>query len=429
VSKTTGIRKRHGRSCGSHNGGVCNCKPTYEAGVFSKRDRRKIRRSFPTLAAARSWRADAAGAVRRGTMRAPTSTTIREAWDAWLVGVNEGTIRKQGGETYKPSAVRSYEIAMRAPWHRPTCAKRRAHECSCGTVAERVGRHAQYCATRRTHGCDCDERSLLEELGARKISDLTRLELQDLVDEFVAAGMDPSTLRNKLMPLRAIYRRAVSRGELAVNPTAGLELPAVRGRRDRIADPAEAAQLLKAVPDGDRALWATALYAGLRRGELMALRWEDVDLAAGRIRVERSWDVQEGAIETKSRAGERTVPIAPLLRDYLDEHKLRTGRDSGLVFGRSADLPFSIGPAQGRADSAWKRASLKRLTLHEARHTFASLMIAAGVNAKALSTYMGHSSITITLDRYGHLFPGNEDEAAGLLDAYLKRAKGAASAS
>lgn len=57
--------------------------------------------------------------------------------------------------------------------------------------------------------------------------------------------------------------------------------------------------------------------------------------------------------------------------------------------------------------------------LHEARHTFASLMIAAGVNAKALSTYMGHSSIMITLDRYGHLMPGNEEQAAGLLDAYL----------
>jgi integrase len=62
------------------------------------------------------------------------------------------------------------------------------------------------------------------------------------------------------------------------------------------------------------------------------------------------------------------------------------------------------------------------ITLHEARQTYASLMIAAGVDAKALSTDMGHSSITITIDRYGHLFPGNEDEAAGLLDAYLERA-------
>jgi integrase len=64
---------------------------------------------------------------------------------------------------------------------------------------------------------------------------------------------------------------------------------------------------------------------------------------------------------------------------------------------------------------------LEPIGLHECRHTFASLMIAAGVNAKALSTYLGHASISITLDRYGHLMPGNEDEAAGLLDAYLAR--------
>jgi integrase len=67
-------------------------------------------------------------------------------------------------------------------------------------------------------------------------------------------------------------------------------------------------------------------------------------------------------------------------------------------------------------------AELQPITLHECRHTFASLMIAAGVNAKALSSYLGHASITITLDRYGHLMPGSENEAAGLLDAYLERA-------
>ncbi len=74
-----------------------------------------------------------------------------------------------------------------------------------------------------------------------------------------------------------------------------------------------------------------------------------------------------------------------------------------------------------RAGDVWKDASLTRITLHEARHTYASLMIAAGVNAKALSSYMGHANIAITLDRYGHLMPGNEAEAATLLDAYLDR--------
>jgi integrase len=69
---------------------------------------------------------------------------------------------------------------------------------------------------------------------------------------------------------------------------------------------------------------------------------------------------------------------------------------------------------------------LKPITLHECRHSFASMMIAAAVNAKALSTYMRHANIAITLDRYGHLMPGNEAEAAGLLDAYLERADTAA---
>jgi integrase len=89
------------------------------------------------------------------------------------------------------------------------------------------------------------------------------------------------------------------------------------------------------------------------------------------------------------------------------------------VFGRSADEPFRPESLQSRADDAWEKAKLRRITFHECRHSFASLMIAAGVNAKALSTYMGHANISITLDRYGHLLPGNEEEAAGLLEAYL----------
>jgi integrase len=76
---------------------------------------------------------------------------------------------------------------------------------------------------------------------------------------------------------------------------------------------------------------------------------------------------------------------------------------------------------RGRALTAWKTAKLDQIGLHEARHTYASLAIAAGVNAKALSTYRGHSSITITFDRYGHLMPGNEAEAATLIDGLLAR--------
>jgi len=84
-------------------------------------------------------------------------------------------------------------------------------------------------------------------------------------------------------------------------------------------------------------------------------------------------------------------------------------------------VKWNVDPStvSARAERAWEAAELDRVTLHECRHTFASLMIASGVNAKALSVYMGHASVTITYDRYGHLMPGNEAEAASLLDAYL----------
>jgi len=72
-----------------------------------------------------------------------------------------------------------------------------------------------------------------------------------------------------------------------------------------------------------------------------------------------------------------------------------------------------------RAKRVWRRAGLVAIGLHECRHTYAAFMIAAGVNAKALSAYMGHSTITVTLDRYGPLMPGNEVEAARLLEVYL----------
>ena len=381
-----GIRARHARSCERD---PCRCNLSYEAFVYSKRDGRKLRKSFPSLTAAKAWRADALGDVRRGKLRAASPITLAEAAEAWLAGARDGSIRNRSGDCYKPSALRSYEAALRG----------------------------------RRDG----QGGVLYELGAARLADVSRTDLQRLVGDMLAEGRDASTIRNTIVPLRAIYRDAdvLAPGALAVNPTLGLRLPAVRGSRDRIASPAEAAKLIATVPARDRALWATAFYAGLRRGELLALAWEHVDLAAGLIRVERSWDRVAGAVEPKSHKGRRTVPVPAVLRDFLDEQKLVTGGE-GLVFGRAPERPFDPSTVTARALSAWSAAGLEPITLHSARHCFASLMIAAGVNAKALSTYMGHASITITIDRYGHLMPGNEDEAAALLDAYLERADTAA---
>jgi integrase len=386
MSKTTGIRTRHSRNCPARGGGKCGCVPSVEAFVWSKEDGKKIRRTFRgrgAHTAAKAWRSETHIGVRDHTIKAPTRELFRDAAQEWLDGAESGAIRKKkGGEAYKPSTVRGYSTSL--------------------------------------------TKYILPELGAARLTEIRRVHLDDVVERLQEKGADPSTIRNALMPVRAIYRRALSRGVIAVNPTAGLELPAVEGTRDRTADPVEATQLLAALPVEDRAVWATALYAGLRRGELMALRWESVNLASGIIRVERSWDMKVGPVATKSKKGKRKVPVPAVLRDFLDDLKLRCAWDEGLVFGIAPESPFDPYGLRKRARAAWKTAKLTPIGLHECRHSFASMMIAAGVNAKALSTYLGHSSITITLDRYGHLFPGNEEEAAGLLDAFLVRANTAA---
>jgi integrase len=149
-----------------------------------------------------------------------------------------------------------------------------------------------------------------------------------------------------------------------------------------------------------------------------------VDLAGGTIRVRESWDPKEGSIAPKTKTSQRTTPMPAVLRDHLMDRRLATpdASDEALVFGVTAKVPFQATVVYRRADKAWKKAGLARLRLHQARHTYASFMIAAGVNAKALSAFMGHSSIKVTFDLYGHLMPGTETEAASLLDAFLSAA-------
>jgi integrase len=373
-----GIEIRHAKHCGSRESGKCSCRLSYRGYQWSERDRKTIRGPWTqALAEAKGWRDDARSAARKGALRAPTSTTIREAGEAWLAGARANTIHTRSGQPYKPSTIRGYEQSLRL--------------------------------------------HIYPELGALRLSEIRRSDLQAFVDRLLVQGCNPSTARNALMPLRAIYRRALARDQVALNPTTGLELPAVRGQRDRIASPAEARALLEALPAADRVLWATALYGGLRLGELRALAWSQVDLAGGRIHVTRAWDPEVGFIEPKSRAGRRVVPVAGVLRDHLLEHKSSGRADGELVFGRDrGERPFDPATINCRAKRAWKEAGLRPIGLHECRHTFASLLIAAGVNAKALSVYAGHSSVATTYDIYGHLMPGNQAEATGRLDAYLE---------
>ena len=127
-------------------------------------------------------------------------------------------MRTRSGDRYKPSVLRGYQTAM----------------------------------TLR----------VLDDLGSVKLSDVQRADIQGIAEEMLAKNLDPSTIRNAIMPLRVVFRRALARGEIAVNPTTAIELPAVRGARDRVVTPTDAATLIAALPELDRALWATASMAG-----------------------------------------------------------------------------------------------------------------------------------------------------------------------
>jgi len=317
-----------------------------------------------------------------------------------MAGAEAGVILSRSRRRYKPSALRSYRQAL--------------------------------------------DLRVLPDFGAHPIADLRRADWQRLANRLHAAGRAPSTIRNTLDPVRAVYRWLQSLDEIQVNPTRGLELPADSTRRDRVAAPAEGAALLAALDFPEKGIYATAMYAGLRRGELQAVADSDVDLDEDVIWVRHGWDEQAGLVEVKTHAARRMVPIPKVLRPILLEHRMRRAWRQGLFFGRLPDRAFVPSTVRAHAFAAWgwkqERVdgrttwvnahddALRPIGLHECRHTFASLMIAAGGRAernpvaiaKQLSALMGHASITQTLDRYGHLFPGSEGEAAAALDAYLE---------
>jgi integrase len=383
MAKTPGITARHSRTCASRETGArCNCEPSYEAWVWSKRDGKKIRRTFSgrgALAEAKTWRSDASREVRLKRLRTPTTKTLREAVDEFLEGARKGEIRNKRKQTFKPATIRQYESALK--------------------------------------------NRVLPELGDDRLSDIETRDLLTLKERLLGGKISDSTVRNAFVPLQAIFRRAVKNGDIALNPTLDLDLPAGDQGRERAASPVEAKVLVDALQEADKALWATALYAGLRRGELRALRAVDVNETC--IHVEYGWDDKEGQQAPKSLAGRRDVPLTETLRPLLVAHLERTGRSGhDLVFGRTATEPFTSRHVSKRADEAWKgdeekgKPELERLTLHEARHSFSTFLDAAGISETRADRYMGHSNGSVA-GRYRHQLAGQLVEDAKTLDAYL----------
>jgi len=245
-------------------------------------------------------------------------------------------------------------------------------------------------------------------------------------------GLSPKTVRHHYVTLHDALSAAVKWGLLARNPADAISPPRVQCHEMQTWNEDEVTLFLKAAKGTPYyCLFYIALYTGMRRSELLPLRWQDIDLILGQISVSRSLHRPIGSSEPvfrepKTASGRRTIALSPsaimVLKEHQEKQKLecimlgKSLTDDNLVF--SCVDGKSLSP--DNVTHAWfklvRRTGLKPIRLHDARHTHASLMLKQGIHPKIVQERLGHSSIQITLDTYSHIAPGLQKAAAERFD-------------
>jgi len=392
ASNRTGITERHSRRCATATGKRrCTCDPTYRVQI--RRDGANVSRTFRTRHEAEGFHRAAERRLAHGH-HLPAADTIGDALQRLDAALASGAALNSSGRAYKPGTAKGYRLSI-----------------------------ARY---------------LVPALGGRlartRTSDLSPRHVVMLREELIAAGLSGSTVANAVMPLRVLVSRETESGNLERDPFRGVRWPSKESHPARWATVADAEALIGALDGADRAYCAIAFFAGLRAGEISGLRWADVNLDAADpyIAVLRSFDQKTGQ-ETapKSTKSLRTVPVAdqlvPILREYRADLATTEGAEriapGARVFTGRDGVNVRGAVVLKRCERAWAARGLDGIAvgLHAARHTFASLAVAAGIDLFRLSRIMGHSSIQITVDRYSHLYPDGLGEARRLLSDYLAK--------
>jgi integrase len=238
--------------------------------------------------------------------------------------------------------------------------------------------------------------------------------------------LSTSAVRRHVLVLSTILEGAVRDGRLGRNPCRGVKLPPDRTRKMRFLTAEKVAVLADAIGEHYRPLVLTAAYVGLRWGELAGLRVDRVDLLHRRITIDQQVLEVGGHIEfgpPKTGAGVRTVTMPAALVEILAPHfATRAVRESGLAF------PAPSGAVMRRGSFRWVWVKAVQaigedgLVFHELRHTAAALAIAQGAHPQAIKERLGHSSIVVTMDRYGGLLPRLDEAIAEGLDAVMRAA-------
>ncbi|MGY2920565.1 MULTISPECIES: tyrosine-type recombinase/integrase [Bradyrhizobium] len=274
-------------------------------------------------------------------------------------------------------------------------------------------------------------------IGAKKLAELPAPAISAFADRLREEGRSSEMIRRAVRSLGSIFREAQRRGLSSFDPTAGLDLdlPDRDDPRPVIPAKAELQAIISTASGRLRPLILVAIFCGLRASELRGLRWQDVDFEAREINVNQRADVFHKIGRLKSKAAYRSVPMPPIVLNGLREWKLVCPKgDLGLVFPTGAGgveshsnlmsrgfepLQVAAGvtvvepvmegdkPALGE-DGRPKVASVAKYGMHALRHACASLWIEQGMNPKRIQKLMGHSTIQMTFDRYGHMFKDSD---------------------
>lgn len=268
------------------------------------------------------------------------------------------------------------------------------------------------------------------------LAKLSPQEVQALQNDLLATGKAPRTVINVRNTLSGALDQALRWGLIARNPVTLVDPPRVPDDGEWLPmDEEQAAMLLDAI-HGDRleALYTVALALGLRRGEALGLRWEDVDLDRAELHVRRSLQRAEGHLqflELKTRKSRRTVDLPGTAVQALREHRERQAferraagllwQDQSLVFTSTLGTPMEPRNATRSFQLLLKRTGLPHLRFHDLRHACATLLLVQGVELKVVQEVLGHSSIMTTGNIYAHVLPRLKRDAAERMDGFLRR--------
>jgi integrase len=271
-------------------------------------------------------------------------------------------------------------------------------------------------------------------LGRIKVKNLTPAHVRGLHREKLEAGLAPATVRKIHSTLHKALSQAVSDGLIPRN-AAAVKAPRPDPEEMHPLSADEASALLKA-GRGERfeALYVLAITTGLRRGELLGLRWRDVDLESGVLRVGRAL-IREGGRyrlgETKTKRGHRSIRLTSQAVSALGAHRKRQleermrlaslYEDHDLIYATQKGTPLNPENLVKRSfKPLLKRAGLPEIRFHDLRHTCATLLLGRGVHPKLVQELLGHATIAMTLDTYSHFLPSMGDQTARAMEDALR---------